>query len=36
VRFVAGGLRGVARASREEAAAKWDLLAEMLEVGIKG
>jgi gamma-tubulin complex component 5 len=34
VRFVAGGLRGVARASREEAAAKWDLLAEMLEVGI--
>ncbi|KAK4103978.1 hypothetical protein N658DRAFT_443668, partial [Parathielavia hyrcaniae] len=35
VRFVAGGLRGVARASREEAAAKWDLLAEMLEVGIK-
>jgi len=35
LRFVAGGLRGVARASREEAAAKWDLLAEMLEVGIK-
>ncbi|KAK3308785.1 Spc98 family-domain-containing protein [Chaetomium strumarium] len=34
-RFVAGGLRGVARASREEAAAKWDLLAEMLEAGIK-
>lgn len=36
LRFVAGGLRGVARASKEEAAAKWDLLAEMLEVGIKG
>jgi gamma-tubulin complex component 5 len=35
VRFVAGGLRGVARASREEAAAKWDLLAEMLEGGIR-
>ncbi|EAQ90555.1 hypothetical protein CHGG_02490 [Chaetomium globosum CBS 148.51] len=35
LRFVAGGLRGVARASRDEAAAKWDLLAEMLEVGIK-
>ncbi|KAK3904293.1 Spc98 family-domain-containing protein [Staphylotrichum tortipilum] len=35
LRFVVEGLRGVARASREEAAAKWDLLAEMLEVGIK-
>ncbi|KAK4127770.1 hypothetical protein N657DRAFT_612760 [Parathielavia appendiculata] len=35
VRFAVGGLRGVARVSREEAAAKWDLLAEMLEVGIK-
>ncbi|KAK3359852.1 Spc98 family-domain-containing protein [Lasiosphaeria hispida] len=35
LRFVAGGLRGVARASREEAAGKWDLLAEMLEVGIR-
>jgi gamma-tubulin complex component 5 len=35
LRFIAGGLRGVARASREEAAAKWDLLAEMLEAGIK-
>jgi gamma-tubulin complex component 5 len=35
LRFVAGGLRGVARASKDEAAAKWDLLAEMLEVGIK-
>ncbi len=35
LRFVAGGMRGVARVSREEAAGKWDLLAEMLEVGIK-
>ena len=35
LRFVAGGLRGVARASRDEAAPKWDLLAEMLEVGIQ-
>ena len=35
LRFVAGGMRGVARVSREEAAVKWDLLAEMLEVGIK-
>ncbi|KAK4173453.1 putative gamma-tubulin complex component 5 [Triangularia setosa] len=35
LRFVAGGLRGVARASKEQAAVKWDLLAEMLEVGIK-
>ncbi|KAK4239661.1 hypothetical protein C8A03DRAFT_13986 [Achaetomium macrosporum] len=35
LRFVAGGLRGVARASREDAAAKWDLLADMLEAGIK-
>ncbi|KAK3299346.1 Spc98 family-domain-containing protein [Chaetomium fimeti] len=35
LRFVAAGLRGMARASKEEAAAKWDLLAEMLEVGIK-
>ncbi|KAK3945174.1 Spc98 family-domain-containing protein [Diplogelasinospora grovesii] len=36
LRFVTGGLRGVARASRDEGAAgKWDLLAEMLEVGIR-
>ncbi|KAK4169106.1 Spc98 family-domain-containing protein [Cladorrhinum sp. PSN259] len=35
LRFVAGGLRGVARASKDEAAARWDLLAEMLEAGIK-
>lgn len=35
LRFIAGGLRGVARASKEEAASRWDLLAEMLEAGIK-
>lgn len=35
LRFVAGGLRAVARASRDEVAGKWDLLAEMLEVGIR-
>ncbi|KAL2266425.1 hypothetical protein VTJ83DRAFT_5777 [Remersonia thermophila] len=35
LKVVAAGLRGVARASKEEAAAKWDLLAEMLEAGIK-
>ncbi|KAL2134256.1 hypothetical protein VTI74DRAFT_689 [Chaetomium olivicolor] len=35
LKFVAGALRGVARASREEGAAKWDLLAEMLEIGIR-
>ncbi|KAK0615916.1 Spc98 family-domain-containing protein [Bombardia bombarda] len=35
LRFVTGGLRGVARASRDEAAGKWDLLAEMLEVGVR-
>ncbi|KAJ5018451.1 hypothetical protein K4K57_005063 [Colletotrichum sp. SAR 10_99] len=35
LRFICGGLRGVARASSDEAATKWDLLAEMLEVGVK-
>ncbi|KAM7221146.1 Spc97 / Spc98 family domain containing protein [Rhypophila decipiens] len=43
LRFIAGGLRGVARASpsssttgrQEVAPGKWDLLAEMLEVGVK-
>lgn len=35
LRFIAGGLRGVARASTEKAAAKWDLLAEMFEMGIR-
>jgi gamma-tubulin complex component 5 len=34
LRFIAAGLRGVARASREDQAPGWDLLAEMLEVGI--
>lgn len=32
LRFIARGLRGVARASGDPAAAKWDLLAEMLEM----
>lgn len=35
LRFVAGGLRGVARAGRDEATGKWDLLAQMLEAGIR-
>ncbi|TLD21340.1 hypothetical protein PspLS_05365, partial [Pyricularia sp. CBS 133598] len=34
LRFIAGGLRGVARASSESAAGNWDILAEMLEAGI--
>ncbi|KAI0199019.1 Spc98 family-domain-containing protein [Astrocystis sublimbata] len=34
MKFIVGGLRGVARASSSEAASKWDILAEMLEVGI--
>ncbi|KAI2643425.1 Spc98 family-domain-containing protein [Xylaria nigripes] len=34
LKFICGGLRGVARASGSEAASKWDILAEMLEVGI--
>ncbi|KAI0012772.1 Spc98 family-domain-containing protein [Xylariaceae sp. FL0662B] len=36
LKFIAGGLRGVARASGDAAAGKWDTLAEMLEVGIRG
>jgi gamma-tubulin complex component 5 len=32
---VASGLRSAARGRAEEKAAKWELLAEMLEVGIK-
>ncbi|CRK35580.1 hypothetical protein BN1708_001226, partial [Verticillium longisporum] len=36
LRFICGGLRGVARASSDEAAAKWDMLAEMLESGVGG
>jgi gamma-tubulin complex component 5 len=35
LKFICGGLRGVARASGTEAAGKWDILAEMLEVGIR-
>lgn len=35
LRFIAGGLRGVARASSDPAAAKWDTLAEMLEAGVQ-
>ncbi|ROV92632.1 hypothetical protein VPNG_09870 [Cytospora leucostoma] len=35
LRFIAGGLRGVARASTDAAASKWDTLAEMLEMGLK-
>ncbi|KAI0408112.1 Spc98 family-domain-containing protein [Xylaria palmicola] len=36
LKFICGGLRGVARARSSEAANKWDILAEMLEVGIRG
>ncbi|KAI1810688.1 Spc98 family-domain-containing protein [Poronia punctata] len=32
LKFICGGLRGVARASGSQAASKWDILAEMLEV----
>ncbi|KAI1429517.1 Spc97/Spc98 family protein [Xylaria sp. FL1777] len=35
LKFICGGLRGVARASSSEAASKWDVLAEMLELGIR-
>ncbi|KAI5924140.1 Spc98 family-domain-containing protein [Camillea tinctor] len=34
LKFVCSGLRGVARASSNAAASKWDILAEMLEVGV--
>ncbi|KAJ1329557.1 gamma-tubulin complex component 5 [Microdochium nivale] len=34
VRFLCSGLRGVARASTNSAAVKWDTLAEMLEFGL--
>ncbi|KAI0146333.1 Spc98 family-domain-containing protein [Xylariaceae sp. FL1272] len=34
LKFICGGLRGVARASGSVAATKWDTLAEMLEVGV--
>ncbi|KAH6686269.1 Spc97/Spc98 family protein [Plectosphaerella plurivora] len=33
LRFICGGLRGVARASGENTAGQWDLFAEMLEAG---
>lgn len=36
LKFICGGLRGVARASSSGAAGKWDILAEMLEVGVRG
>ena len=36
LKFICSGLRGVARASGENAAGKWGTLAEMLEVGIQG
>lgn len=35
LKFISSGLRGVARASGNTAATKWDTLAEMLEVGIQ-
>lgn len=35
LRFISGGLRGVARATRDPAAGKWDILADMLEMGIR-
>ncbi|KAH7033204.1 Spc98 family-domain-containing protein [Microdochium trichocladiopsis] len=34
MKFLCSGLRGVARASTNSAAAKWDTLAEMLEFGV--
>jgi gamma-tubulin complex component 5 len=36
LKFIVGGLRGVARATSEAASAQWDILAEMLEVGVRG
>lgn len=35
LKFICGGLRGVARASADDASGRWDILAEMLEVGVK-
>ncbi|KAH8663973.1 Spc97/Spc98 family protein [Xylariales sp. PMI_506] len=35
LRFITGGLRGVARASGNTDASKWDILAEMLEFGVQ-
>ncbi|MBE3041354.1 hypothetical protein IMZ48_01970, partial [Candidatus Bathyarchaeota archaeon] len=34
LKFVSDGLRAVARAAADPAAAKWDILAEMLEAGL--
>ena len=36
LKFVSDGLRAVARATGDPAAAKWDMLAEMLEGGLSG
>ncbi|KAI0472073.1 Spc98 family-domain-containing protein [Xylariaceae sp. FL0804] len=36
VKFIYSGLRGVSRATGNPAASKWDMLAEMLEVGAQG
>ncbi|KAI1475827.1 Spc98 family-domain-containing protein [Daldinia eschscholtzii] len=35
LKFICSGLRGVARASGESAAGKWDTLAEMFEAGVR-
>ncbi|KAK5631220.1 hypothetical protein RRF57_006934 [Xylaria bambusicola] len=35
IKFICGGLRGVSRASSSDTASKWDILAEMLEPGIR-
>ena len=35
LRFITEGLRGVSRASNDPAAAKWDMLAEMLTTGLR-
>ena len=36
MRFITSGLRGVARASSDTASSRWDMLAEMLEMGSGG
>ncbi|KAI1804845.1 Spc98 family-domain-containing protein [Daldinia bambusicola] len=35
LKFICSGLRGVARASGDSAAGKWDILAEMFEAGVR-
>ncbi|KAH6655023.1 Spc97/Spc98 family protein [Truncatella angustata] len=35
LRFICGGLRGAARASKDVVAGHWDMLAEILEVGVE-